>query len=250
MDKIIPSFQKSLFDSSKEIIGDLLEVGIDSVLDDGLFRDLPVVGLLVGIKKTAQNLHDRNLLRQTLQFIKEFNDGTIDIDKLEKYKQSICDNTYKAEEELGRVLLYLNSNIELEKSKMLANLFKNYILEVISWDEFCEFSEIIKMMLIGDINYLKIIYNGKVKDTVGYPLYPFDRLVSLGLINTTPKGLRLIDPDGSYVRYDKFVSMSKIGGKFYETTAKKWLLSCIDSFCWICIILDINMQFKSFRKLQ
>lgn len=221
MDKIIPSFQKSLFDSSKEIISDLLEVGIDSVLDEGIFKDIPLVGLLIGIKNTAQNLHDRNLLRQTLQFIKEFNDETIDIKRLEKYKNNICNNPHKAEEELGRVLLILNSTIELEKSKMLANLFKNYILEIISWDEFCEFSEIINMMLINDINYLKMIYIGKIKDTVGYPLYPFGRLESLGLINTAQKGLYPIDPDGSYVRIDKFVSMSKIGGKFYKTIIKE-----------------------------
>ena len=221
MDKIIPSFRKSLFDGSKEIISDLVEVGIDSVLDDGLIKEIPVVGLLIGIKKTTQNIQDRNLLSQTIQFIKKFNDGTIDANKLEKYKKDIYNNSHKAEKELGRVLLYLNNNIELKKSEMLASLFKNYIMEVISWDEFCEFAEIIKMMLISDIDYLKIIYKGKIKDTIGYPLYPFDRLESLGLINTTPKGLRLIDPEGSYVRYDRFVTMSKIGGKFYETILKK-----------------------------
>lgn len=48
MDKIIPSLKKSLFDGSKE---------------------------LIGVKNTCQNIHDRNLLRQTLQFIKEFNSG-------------------------------------------------------------------------------------------------------------------------------------------------------------------------------
>lgn len=222
MDKIVPSFQKSLFDGSKDAIGSLLEVGIDSILDDGLFKEVPVVGVLVGIKKTAQNLHDRNLLKQTLQFIKEFNDGSVDIKKLEKYKKDIYNDAHKAENELGRVLLCLNSFVEVEKSKMLANLFKNYISEIISWNDFCEFSEIIKMMLVSDIYYLKSIYSGKIKDTVGQPLYPFNRLQSLGLIDTTPKGLKLIDPDASYVRYDKFVSMSRIGGKFYETAVIKY----------------------------
>ena len=143
MDKIIPSFKKSLFDGSKELIGDLMEYGIDSLLDDGLFKSFPIVDFLVGVKNTCQNIHDRNLLRQTLQFIKEFNTGTISPELLDKYKIMINNNPKKLEEELGRVLILLNSNVELEKSKMIANLFRNYINNKINWDEFCEFSEIV-----------------------------------------------------------------------------------------------------------
>ena len=35
MDKIIPSFSSSLFDGSKESIGDIVELGIDSFLENG-----------------------------------------------------------------------------------------------------------------------------------------------------------------------------------------------------------------------
>ena len=73
MDKIIPSFASSLFDGSKYSIGDITELGIDSLLDDGVFKDLPIVSMLVGVKNTYQNIHDRNLLKQTLTFIKQFN---------------------------------------------------------------------------------------------------------------------------------------------------------------------------------
>lgn len=44
-----------------------------------------------------------------------------------EYKIKINNNPKELEEELGRVLILLNGNIELEKSKMLANLFRNYI---------------------------------------------------------------------------------------------------------------------------
>ena len=45
MDKIIPSFASSLFDGSKDPIGDITELGIDSLLDDGVFKDLPIVSM-------------------------------------------------------------------------------------------------------------------------------------------------------------------------------------------------------------
>ena len=97
-------------------------MSIDSILDVGLFKELPIVNILVGIKNTAQNIHDRNLLKQTLEFIKEFNAGTINKEKLQKYKETLEEDSSKAEKELGRVIIILNSTIESEKSKMVANL--------------------------------------------------------------------------------------------------------------------------------
>ena len=106
MDKIIPSFSSSLFDGSKDSIGDIVEIGIDSLLDDGLFKDIPIVNMLVGVKNTYQNIHDRNLLKQTLAFIKQFNSGTIDQNKLIKYKELINSDSKKAEKELGEYLSF------------------------------------------------------------------------------------------------------------------------------------------------
>ncbi len=216
MDKIVPCFQETLFKDNKDIFENIVEFGIDSVLEEGLLKDIPIVGFFVGAKNAFQNLQDRNLLNQTLQFIKEFNLKKIDAKKIEKYKNKIS-NSKQAEKELGRVLIILNSIIDIEKSKMLAKVFRYYVDEKINWDEFCEFSEIIKNIYLNDINYFEKIYFGKIKSTVNYPLYPFDRLVSLGLINTSPKGLYPVDPDGDYYRQEKFVSISKIGGKFYES---------------------------------
>ena len=218
MNELIPSFEKTLFEAGKDEIGELSEVLIDSVLEDGVLKELPVVGTIRGIIKVTKSLIHRNLLKQTLQFIKEFNRGTISEEKLVEYRKSIGQNNSKAEEEMGRVLLILYNTIDLEKSKMLANAFRNYIGGVINWSKFCEFSEIIRLIQLNDISLLKKIYSGKVKDTEGFPLYPFNRLYSLGLINETLKGIYPIDPDGSYVRTDNFVSLSDIGGTFYQVT--------------------------------
>lgn len=215
MDKIIPSFRDSLFSDSTDVIGDIAELGIDSLLDDGLFKDFPIVGFLIGVTKTAQNIHDRNLLRQTLNFIKQFNSGKIDAEKLEKYRVEINANNKKAEEELGRVLIILNNNVELQKSTMLANLFRNYVNEKITWIEFCEYSEIVRMMFVNDVKYLGAIYSGKVKDTTGILLYPIDRLTSLGLVNTAMKSM-VISSSPSDSRTDKYVNLTAIGGKFYQ----------------------------------
>ena len=215
MDKIIPSFSSSLFDGSKDSIGDIVEIGIDSLLDDGLFKDIPIVNMLVGVKNTYQNIHDRNLLKQTLAFIKQFNSGTIDQNKLIKYKELINSDSKKAEKELGRVLIILNSTVDMEKSQMLANLYKAYINEKINWNQFCEFSEIIKMLFLNDSNIIKLIYNHQVTDTSGIEIYPIDRLSSLGIVNTAMKSIMISNSANS--RSDKYVNLTSIGEKFYES---------------------------------
>lgn len=215
MDKIIPSFSSSLFDGSKDSIGDIVEIGIDSLLDDGLFKDIPIVNMLVGVKNTYQNIHDRNLLKQTLAFIKQFNSGTIDQNKLVKYKELINSDSKKAEKELGRVLIILNSTVDMEKSQMLANLYKAYINEKINWNQFCEFSEIIKMIFLNDFNIIKLIYNHQVTDTSGIEIYPIDRLSSLGIVNTAMKSIMISNSANS--RSDKYVNLTTIGEKFYES---------------------------------
>lgn len=214
MDKIIPSFSSSLFDGSKDSIGDIVELGIDSLLDDGLFKDIPIVSMLVGVKNTYQNIHDRNLLKQTLAFIKQFNSGTINKEKLNKYKEMLNSNPKKAEKELGRVIIILNSTIDIEKSQMLANLYKSYINEKIDWNQFCEFSEIIRMLFLTDFNIIRLIYSQQITDTSGIEIYPIDRLSSLGLVNTAM--MSIVISSNANSRSDKYVNLTTIGKKFYE----------------------------------
>lgn len=214
MDKIIPSFASSLFDGSKDSIGDITELGIDSLLGDGVFKDLPIVSMLVGVKNTYQNIHDRNLLKQTLTFIKQFNSGSINQEKLNKYRDMLNTDSKKAEKELGRVLIILNSTIDMEKSQMLANLYKSYINEKINWNQFCEFAEIIKMLFLNDFNIIDLIYKHQITDTSGIEIYPIDRLTSLGIVNTVMKTIMISSNTSS--KSDKYVNLTTIGQKFYE----------------------------------
>lgn len=109
MNEIIPGFQKSLFFSLSDSIPDVAEFGIDSILSEGILKDFPFVSTLMGVKSIAQNLYDRNLLRQTLAFVKDLNNGQLDNKKKEKYRKKIEDNPKKAEAELGRVLIIFKS---------------------------------------------------------------------------------------------------------------------------------------------
>ena len=142
MDKLTEDFEKSLFNNSKEIIGEYIEVGIDSFINDGILKDIPIVNTIVAVLKVGKNIHDRNLLKQTLTFINEFNKNNITEEQLKNYKERIEKDRKKCEDELGRVLLLLNNFIDKEKSIMLSKLFKAYVSQLLNWNDFCEYSEI------------------------------------------------------------------------------------------------------------
>lgn len=100
----------------------------------------------------------RNLLRQTLIFIQEFNKGIISSEKLKEYRFSIEEDSKKAEKEFGRVLIILNRIIDYEKTIILAKLYLSYINEKISWHDFIELSEVGERLFVNDISILFKIY--------------------------------------------------------------------------------------------
>lgn len=226
MDGLINDFEKSLFNESKDIVSEYIEVGIDSFLNDGILKEIPIVSTIVGVLKIGKNVHDRNLLKQTLTFINEFNTNRVNEDKLEEYKVKIENNSKKCEEELGRVLLLLNNFIDREKSIMLAKLFKAYINQIINWNEFCEYTEIINRLFIQDINLLEMIYNGTVNDTTNRTdLFRVERLNSLGIIGLTFKSSRIstistINGIQQENRQDSYLSINNNGKKLMDIINK------------------------------
>ena len=190
MNEIIVPFKESLFnDKFKGILGDTIEIGIDSILTDDSFREIPIVNTIIGTFKFGQNIHDRNLLKQTMIFIQEFNNNSNNekVQKyISKYKKNITNTPKKAEIELGRVMIILNRNIDDIKSSILAKLYLSYIENKIDWSKFCDLSEVNEKMFTLDIEILKDIYLNNT-DFDKDKLHNYQRLVSNGLMKNDSK---------------------------------------------------------------
>ena len=212
MDKLVPAFETTLFDPTlSDACSEMAELGIDSLLDESIYKSLPVVSLLVGIGKTAQNIHDRNLLKQTIKFINTFNEKSISPEKIKKYRKKLQSNPKYAEEELGRVIILLNSNVELKKSELLGKFYRAYVNETIDWDTFCEFSDITSRLFMSDLRLLYDIYHLQVSDTSQCPVYKADRLIALGLLDSATKSMTISSSTGSQTqRYIQTNSLGKL----------------------------------------
>lgn len=213
MNEIVPAFEVSLFEPTFSSAIDYIELGIDAIIENETIKGIPIVNTIVGIGKTVYNLRERNLLEQTLCFIKEFNKGKIETDKLEKYRNNIKKDSKKAEKELGRILIILDRTIEEIKTKMLAKAYKKYVFEEITWEQFCEITEAINRLFISDISLLYNIYDGQVTDTTQCLTYQADRLISLGLINSATKSM-VISSSNINSKTEKHISINEFGKLF------------------------------------
>lgn len=216
MDKIVPAFEISLFDPTlSDACLEMAELGIDNLLDDGLFKSIPIVNTLIGIGKTAQNIHDRNLLRQTIQFINTFNEKKISPEKLKKYKKHLNSDSKYAEEELGRVIILLNSNIDLKKSELLAKFYHSYVNEEIDWSLFIELSDVTSRLFISDLDLLFKINNGIISDTTQCQTYQAERLIALGLLNSAMKSMSISSSsDGESHKTHRYIQVNDLGKLF------------------------------------
>lgn len=215
MDKIVPAFKTTLFDSTlSDACVDIAELGIDSLLDDGVFKSIPIVSTLIGFGRTAQNIHDRNLLRQTIKFINTFNEKSISSKKMEKYKNRLDSNSKYAEEELGRVIILLNSNVDLKKSELLAKFYRSYVNEDIDWSIFCELSDITSRLFISDLHLLFEVYKKKISDTSQCQTYQADRLIALGLLDSAMKSMSISSVSGSQTQ--RYIQVNNLGKLFCE----------------------------------
>lgn len=214
MNELVTKFNDSLVISSADVIGDYLEIGIDSVMNNELLKEVPIFKSLLSVINIYGNIRERNCLKNLTIFINELNSGNIQTEKLKSHQDELRNNPKKAEKELGRILIILDQTIDNQKASYYGKLYKAYIDEIISWDLFVEFCEINDRLYIGDFKLLALIYNKSISDTTNRKdLYKIERLNSVGVIGLVPKSIRI---GRSSSRQDSYISLNETG-RLYTT---------------------------------
>ena len=217
MDKLVPAFKESLFNESlAETVTDIAEIGIDSILSEGILKDLPIFSVLIGSVRTVRSIQERNMLRNTAIFLDTINSRKIEVEKLNHYKTMLQDEKV-AEKELGRVLILLNQYVDNIKSRMLGVLFWKYVNGEYTWNKFCELSDIVSRLFIDDLEYLDEIAKSPEKKKqyhiYGIP-YNIKRLESLGLLELYGEYSRF--GDSIFQKENMFAELTENGVIFLE----------------------------------
>lgn len=177
------TFEDTLKDSNLHIVASgISEVLIDGVLNEGLLRDFPIIGSIIGIGKLGLKVNDLLFLKKVAYFFTEIKD--IDAKKRSEMISKI-DDSKKFRIKVGEKLLYLIDKSEDHiKAEYHAKLFRAFIEKQISYSEFLRSTSIIQKLLIEDLEFFLSLnsWDDRNKKNLDIDLNDFENsLVNAGI---------------------------------------------------------------------
>ena len=226
-DNISNSFEKTLKDSDLQSVGgNLSELIIDSVIEDGVLKDIPIVSTIIGLSNIGMKISDRILLNKIISFLIELKN--IPISKREEMVNKI-DKSKKYEIKVGeKILLIIDRCNDYENSKFVAKLFSAYIMEKIDYADFLRGANIIQSVEINDFKkFLKLEknkfqYSFTNRDNLNYEDVKY--LLHVGIFESHTEEITVREQDdwkladqpyvveGGDLTYD----ITELGKKIYE----------------------------------
>lgn len=112
---------KAMASSGLDIAVDFSEVALDSILRDGLLRDIPIVGALVSLYKLGSNVQNANFIRNATTFFQELKRNSFSDKSKEMLDRMKCDEAYRMK--ITDSILLFNARFdEAKKAKYLAKI--------------------------------------------------------------------------------------------------------------------------------
>ncbi len=151
LDKVSISLNDTIVDSNlADFAKDGLELGIDSLMKDGILKEIPIIRILVGLINSTQNISNRLFLKKIISFLRGISE--IPADKRKKMIDKI-DKSKKYKNKVSEKLLFIIEHCEDDvKSEYIAHLFKSFIKEEATYDEFINGTSIINRLTTADFN--------------------------------------------------------------------------------------------------
>lgn len=148
------SFAHSLTEEVSEITGEYVELGLDVLVEDGLFKDIPAVSTVVAVYRIGKSIRERHHIAKLVSFLNEINKGAANGEKREQYREKFTSNEKFRNQELEYILILIDRYISFDKPRMLAKLYLAYLDGLIIWEEFTMYAEVIDRFLLLDCRTL------------------------------------------------------------------------------------------------
>jgi hypothetical protein len=174
-------------------VQDLVEVGLDTIINDGVLRDIPIISTIIGTAKAWISVRDKLLLEKLKRFLQGIRvteeDRNRFLDEINKnvgYKRKVGES----------LIMLLDHFDDMTKADMLAKLFTSHLRDDITWDEFRRFAFVIERVFIHDLNeFLEAIADDLLppENSFAQTFYP----LGLSRIKFDASGLKLKTSESS-----------------------------------------------------
>jgi len=133
------------------------ELALDSIIDDGVLRDFPVVGTVIGLMKFGSSINQHFTAKKLYKFLFELKDIS---QKQRNEKINEINNSKKYQSSVGELIFEFLDKIDSDgKPEIIGRLFKAVIEEKIDFNEYLRLTHIIKTAFYFDlVNFNQSIY--------------------------------------------------------------------------------------------
>jgi hypothetical protein len=135
------------------VTGDLGEVAIDALLNEGALKDIPVISTIRGLWQTGIAVRDYIFLQKLLRFLEELGDVSHQ-ERVKMIEQLEQDSSYP--QDVGEnIILLLDKLDHLEKAKLVGRAFSAYCKGYIDSNTLERLIVSIDRIVLRDISHLK-----------------------------------------------------------------------------------------------
>ncbi len=131
------------------VLEDQAEVIVDRILKDGLLKDIPIISTITGAVKTVIAVRDYLLVLKLVRFLQGIN---ITEEERAHFEKTIGDDAEYRRTVGQNLLMLIDSLDDVTKADMVARLFKAFLQDNITYDEFKRFASVVESIFIGDLN--------------------------------------------------------------------------------------------------
>lgn len=142
-----------------ELIRSYGEVALDSMLDEGVLRDIPILSTIRGAYAFYRSIQDVRFAKKVMSFLISMQELT---QEEREHLLSKIENDRHYGEKLGETVIDLLLRIDgTYKAKIVAEAFKAYAKGEIKYEELCRVNSAVERSLLIDLDCLQELANMK-----------------------------------------------------------------------------------------
>ena len=159
-DSISDSLAMTVAKGNLELPAEIAEFTIDQIIDDGMLKDIPVVGWIAKGLSISNSISDRIFYHKILRFVMSLE--KTDESERTNFIENIANNK-EFKKRVGEHLLMLLDKIDsVDKATLTAKCFNYFLRNKIDHDYFMDLSSVISRSTISDLNSLCVPTNKRV----------------------------------------------------------------------------------------
>lgn len=212
------AFSDTLREDFRDGVSEIAEVGLDSIMNDGILKEIPFFSTAITVYKIGHSIKDRNNIKKMAVFFNEINKGIVSEEKRIGYQEKIRQNEKFRNQEIEYLLVLIDRYVGYDKPKMLAKLFMVYLEDTITWCEMAMYSEVIDRFILSDFDTL-MASSGEVVIHENIGNESILRLIALGLMVETTNNSPFKEHAGGNIGITwEALTQSQSGDRTYKRT--------------------------------